>query len=153
MASPSTLGPPSRRAGRQPDRPPADVRDPPGYAVIYYAAHATGTRTRSAIRAAGLGMLGSAAYRWMDTEWSTLASGGLGWALDNGAWSAFRAGTPFNGEQFRHMALHCGPVDFIVCPDVVMDWPDTVAMRREWLGWLLSETPHRVLLPLSLIHI
>ena len=117
--------------------------------MIYYAAHATGTRTRNAIRAAGLGMLGSAAYRWSDPEWAPLRFGGLGWAIDNGAWSAYRAGTPFDGERFRHVALTCGPVDWIVCPDVVMDWPGTVALRSKWLSWLLSETPHRVLLPVQ----
>lgn len=112
----------------------------------YYAAHATGARTRSAIRAAGLGMLGSAAYRWTDAEWSPITKGGLGWAVDNGAWSAYRAGLPFDGERFRRVALGCGAVDWIVCPDVVMDWHGTVVMRDRWLGWLLSETLHRVML-------
>lgn len=115
----------------------------------YYAAHATGGRTRRAIRAAGLGMLGSAAYRWIDAEWRPAIGGGLGWAVDNGAWSAFRAGVPFDSGRFRDMALGCGEVDFIVCPDVVMDWPGTLAMRRRWLDWLLTETPHRVLLPVQ----
>ena len=117
--------------------------------MIYYAAHATGARSRSAIRAAGLGMLGSAAYRWTDSEWHPIASGGLGWAIDNGAWSAHQQRRPFDEDRFRLVATTCGPADFIVCPDVVMDWPGTVFMRDRWLDWLLNETAHRVLLPVQ----
>lgn len=115
----------------------------------YYAAHATGARTRAAIRAAGLGMLGSAAYRWTDAEWRPVAAGGLGWALDNGAWSAHTRGQPFDSERFQRAVIECGRLDFVVCPDVVMDWAATVQARERWLGWLLDSTAHRVLLPVQ----
>jgi hypothetical protein len=121
----------------------------PAGSVIYYSAHCTGARTRAALRKAGFGLLGSAAYRWTDPDWRPLAQGGLGWAVDNGAWSAYRAGRTFDGAAFVRAVAECGPTDWIVCPDVVCDWDGTVALRDRWLDRLLSETPHRILLPVQ----
>jgi hypothetical protein len=104
--------------------------------MICYAAHTTGATNRAALRAARWGLLGSAAYRWRDSEWRCLADGGLGWALDNGAWSAFKAGTPFDGDAFRRAVAECGPVDWAVCPDVVGDADGTRRAIDQWLPWL-----------------
>lgn len=112
--------------------------------MICYAAHTTGARNRAALRAAGWGLLGSAAYRWTDREWTARRAGGLGWALDNGAWSAHRAGAQFDGEAFRRAVGECGVVDFVACPDVVMDADGTRRMIDVWLPWL-ETTGHPVL--------
>lgn len=106
--------------------------------MICYAAHTTGARNRAALARAGWGLLGSAAYRWRDAEWRPVSQGGHGWALDNGAWSAHTAGRPFDDDAFRRAALECGPVDWIACPDVVMDADGTRRATERWLPWLLD---------------
>lgn len=106
--------------------------------MICYAAHTPGARNRAALAAAGWGLLGSAAYRWHDREWRPVSQGGHGWALDNGAWSAYRAGRPFDENAFKRAVLECGPVDWIACPDVVMDADGTRRATDRWLPWLLD---------------
>lgn len=118
--------------------------------VRLYAAHTTGARNRATLRRHGFGMLGSAAYRWTDPEWSAVDAGGLGWALDNGAWGAFTAGKPFDGEAFRRAVGESGRVDFVVCPDVVADADGTRAMIEAWLPWTVANADAaRVLLPVQ----
>jgi len=115
-----------------------------------YAAHTTGARNRAALRRHGFGMLGSAAYRWTDDEWSSVDSGGLGWALDNGAWGAFTAGKPFDGDAFKRAVVEAGRVDFVVCPDVVADAEGTRRMIDRWLAWTIEHAnARRVLLPVQ----
>ena len=118
--------------------------------MIYYAAHTTGARNRATLRGLGFGMLGSAGYRWTDPEWRARELGGLGWALDNGAWSAFQAGKPFDGEAFKRAVSEAGRLDFVVVPDVVMDDMGTRRMAAEWLPWTLANADARyVLLPVQ----
>lgn len=116
----------------------------------YYAAHTTGRQNRETLRNLEWGMLGSAAYRWRDEEWGPLDQGGLGWALDNGAWGAFTAGRPFDNDAFRRAVVEAGRLDFVVVPDVVMDADGTRAMRDQWLDWTLANADAaRVLLPVQ----
>ena len=118
--------------------------------VKLYAAHTTGRRNRATLRRLGFGMLGSAAYRWTDPEWSALDRGGLGWALDNGAWGAFTAGNLFNEDAYRRAVEEAGRLDFVVCPDVVMDADGTRRMADRWLQWTLDHVDAaRVLLPVQ----
>lgn len=115
-----------------------------------YAAHTCGSRNRDTLRRLGFGMLGSAAYRWTDAEWTALDRGGMGWALDNGAWGAFTAGRTFDDAAFQRAVLAAGRLDFVVCPDVVMDADGTREMRRRWLGWTMENADaRRVLLPVQ----
>jgi len=118
--------------------------------VKLYAAHTTGRRNRETLRRLGFGMLGSAAYRWTDEEWCAVDRGGLGWALDNGAWSAFREGRAFDGDAYRRAVEESGRLDFVVCPDVVMDADGTRRMADRWLAWTLDHADAaRVLLPVQ----
>lgn len=119
--------------------------------MICYAAHTTGATNRGALAAAGWGMLCSAAYRWRDDEWRSRARGGIGLALDNGAFSSYNQGLPFDAAAFmRAVESQDGPdaMDFIVCPDAVMDADGTRAMRDLWLPWLIERTA-MVLLPVQ----
>ena len=119
--------------------------------MICYAAHATTAVNRAALDAAGWGLLCSAAYRWTDPVWRSRARGGHGLALDNGAWTAHNKGVVFDDAAFTRAVLaQDGPdaLDFIVCPDVVMDAAGTRAMASRWLAWTLSHT-RRVLLPVQ----
>lgn len=59
------------------------------------------------------------------------------WFLDNAAFSAWRAGRPFDGPRFvaamhRAASEGSGP-DFVVCPDRVAH-PDSLTFSREWLS-------------------
>lgn len=118
--------------------------------MIYYAAHTTCQRNRDTIARFGFGMLGSAAYRWTDREWAARDRGGYGWALDNGAWSAFKAGTAFDGDAFKRAAEEAGRLDFVVCPDVVMDADGTREMIETWLPWTLANADAaHILLPVQ----
>lgn len=118
--------------------------------VIYYAAHTCGVRNRATLARLGFGMLGSAAYRWTDREWCARDRGGHGWALDNGAWSAFKAGTAFNAPAYCRAVQEAGRLDFVVCPDVVMDAEGTRDLSALWLPWTLANADAaRVLLPVQ----
>lgn len=57
----------------------------------------------------------------------------LAWALDNGAWSAHRAGRPFNGEQFLQALLRWGhDADWVVLPDVVAGGLPSLVLSLQW---------------------
>lgn len=118
--------------------------------MICYAAHTTGARNRAALDAVGWGLLCSAAYRWTDPIWRARSQGGHGLALDNGAWSAHTAGRPFDEAAFvRAVEAHTSDsLDFVVCPDVVMDAAGTRSMIARWLAWTLARTSV-VLLPVQ----
>jgi len=118
--------------------------------MICYAAHTAGSTNRSTLWRCGWGLLGSAAYRWTDPDWRARDREGLGWALDNGAWSAFKAGTPFDGDAFKRAVAEAGRLDFVVVPDVVMDADGTRKMMDLWLSWTLENADARhVLLPVQ----
>lgn len=70
--------------------------------------------------------------------------------MDNGAWGAFTAGRTFDDAAFQRAVLAAGRLDFVVCPDVVMDADGTREMRRRWLGWTMENADaRRVLLPVQ----
>lgn len=118
--------------------------------MICYAAHTPNHYNRKVLHRNGWGLLGSAAYRWTDPDWCARDRGGLGWALDNGAWSAFKAGAPFDGDAFKRAVEASGRLDFVVCPDVVMDADGTRRMMDLWLLWTLENADARhVLLPVQ----
>lgn len=71
------------------------------------------------------------------------------YALDNGAFGAWKNGKPFPADLFVDLcnaaAAHNVAPRWVVCPDVVGDWPATVASWREWAprlrdtyGWPLA---------------
>lgn len=95
----------------------------------------TGTRRNlAALRAAGWRLLVSAR--------GALRSEGFPYALDNGAWTAFQRGEPFDVPAFeKAVALLGKGADWIVVPDKVADREASLAMAREWLPRLRGIAP------------
>lgn len=94
--------------------------------MIAYASR-TGTRQNlDALRAAGWRLMVSAAGR--------LRTEGFEYALDNGAWTYFQKGLPFDEAAFeRAVDLLGARAHFVVVPDAVGDWEMTRRMADRWL--------------------
>lgn len=88
----------------------------------------TGTRRNlDALRAHGWRLLVSATGVWRNE--------GFPYAIDNGAWTYFAQGKPFDGGRFMGLVDQMGAcADWIVLPDVVGDAVATAALTDEWLG-------------------
>lgn len=104
--------------------------------MIGYASR-TGTRSNlAALREADWRLLVSAA--------GVLRAEGFRYALDNGAWSAFKNGTPFDVGAFeRAVDLLGAGADWVVCPDIVADYRGSLTMAEAWLPRLVR---HHVLI-------
>jgi len=67
------------------------------------------------------------------------------WALDNGAFVAWRGGRPFDGDGFRRRvakAVAMNPRPFLaVVPDIVAGGLASLALSLEWLPTLPTELP------------
>lgn len=62
---------------------------------------------------------------------------GFPYAIDNGAWTSYVAGTPFDEGLFRGVVEKLGKgADWIVLPDVVEDAPATARITERWIGHL-----------------
>ena len=80
-------------------------------------------------------------------DWRLLVSRGGVWrtegfdryALDNGAWSDFQAGRPFDSDAFDALLDQhgCG-ADWIVLPDIVAGGLDSLRLSARWLNRCLS---------------
>lgn len=95
----------------------------------------TGTRRNlRALATAGWRLLISAAGVWR-TE-------GMAYALDNGAWSAFQQGQPFDESAFVGLvdALGAG-ADWLVVPDVVCGGMESLEYSLSWLSRLRGVAP------------
>lgn len=90
----------------------------------------TGTRRNLALlREHGWSLLVSATGVWR-TE-------GFPYAIDNGAWTAFQRGMPFDGARFQGVVSALGRgAEWIVLPDVVGDAVATASATEEWLDGL-----------------
>lgn len=59
---------------------------------------------------------------------------GLKYALDNGAWSSFQAGEPFDEGAFLDVVSKLGPgADFVVIPDIVQGGLESLAFSLDWI--------------------
>ena len=98
----------------------------------------TGTRTTlAALRGAGWRLLVSAT--------GVHRNEGLPYAIDNGAYTAFQQGKPFDHDAFKRlMVSHGSGADWIVLPDVVAEREPSLALSRYYLD--LYGTGHRWLL-------
>lgn len=73
-------------------------------------------------------------------EWRILVSArgvlrteGFAYAVDNGAWTSYARGEPFNSATFLRAVEALGALaDWVVLPDVVGDAPATFRLAREW---------------------
>lgn len=94
--------------------------------IVAYASR-TGTRTTlAALRGAGWRLLVSATGVWR-TE-------GFPYALDNGAWTSFQQGRPFDEGLFTGLVAQLGAgADWVVAPDIVAGGLKSLAYTEAWL--------------------
>ena len=58
----------------------------------------------------------------------------LAWALDNGAWSCFKNGLPFDVDAFLESLDNWGDgADWIVLPDIVCGGEESLALSLRWV--------------------
>jgi hypothetical protein len=90
----------------------------------------TGTRRNlSALRSAGWRLLLSAT--------GVHRTEGFRYAIDNGAWTAFQQGRPFDSAAFERLIwTHGSGADWIVVPDVVANRVASLRMTSWWLPHL-----------------
>lgn len=102
--------------------------------MIAYASRTGTRRNLDALRGAGWRILVSAA--------GCLRSEGLPYALDNGAWSAFTQGRPFDERAFEVALRKMGKnADWSVVPDIVSGGHASLDLSLRWLRRVLDETP------------
>jgi hypothetical protein len=106
--------------------------------LIPYASR-TGTRRNLAeLRRAGWRLLVSAA--------GCLRSEGFCYALDNGAWSAYTQGKPFDEKAFARALRKMGAkADWTVIPDIVAGGLASLELSLRWMRIVLDECPRALL--------
>lgn len=81
------------------------------------------------------------AFRWrlMVSARGVLSDQGMGYALDNGAWTAHQLHEPFDVTAYeRALQWSSGREDWVVLPDKVGDAAATLDMAQQWIGRLKS---------------
>ncbi len=97
-----------------------------GERLIGYASR-TGTRRNLAV-------LREAGWRILVSARGCLRPEGFRYALDNGAYTAFQAGEPFDVPAFeKAIAILGADADWTVVPDKVADGAVSLRMAEEWL--------------------
>lgn len=106
--------------------------------MLAYASR-TGTRRNLAV-------LRRAGWRLLVSASACLRTEGFRYALDNGAWSAFQQGRPFDATRFL-VALKTlgGAADWTVIPDIVAGGYTSLALSRDWLPQVLAWCPYALL--------
>jgi hypothetical protein len=106
--------------------------------IIPYASRTGTRRNLNALREAGWRLLVSAA--------GSLRNEGFPYALDNGAWSAFTQGRPFDVPAFVKALRKMGAAaDWTVIPDVVAGGAASLELSLKWMRQVLDETPRALL--------
>ena len=106
--------------------------------IIPYASR-TGTRRN-------LAALRSAEWRLLVSAAGCLRNEGFPYALDNGAWSAFTQGRPFDERLFSVALRKMGAdADWAVIPDVVAGGLASLELSLRWMRRVLDETPRAML--------
>lgn len=102
--------------------------------MISYASRTGTKRNLDAMRASGWRLLVSAA--------GVLRHEGFPYALDNGAWSAFTQGRPFDEAAFSRALRALGAdADWTVIPDIVAGGLASLDMSLRWMRAVLDESP------------
>lgn len=102
--------------------------------MIGYASRTGTKRNLAGLRARGWRLLVSAR--------GVLRTEGFGYALDNGAWTAFQRSEPFDERAFSvALAQLGGGADWTVVPDIVAGGVASLAYSMAWLGRVLDATP------------
>lgn len=106
--------------------------------MIAYASRTGTRRNLTALREHGWRLLVSATGVWR-TE-------GFPYAIDNGAWTAFTQGRPFNEAAFVGLLRELGAsADWTVLPDIVAGGHASLEMSLRWMRRVLDETPRALL--------
>jgi hypothetical protein len=101
--------------------------------VIAYASRTGTRRNLDVMRAAGWHLLVSAT--------GCLRHEGFPYALDNGAWTAFQRGKPFDESLFvKALRLMGRDADWSVIPDIVAGGAASLEMSLRWMRQVLDET-------------
>jgi hypothetical protein len=102
--------------------------------IIYYASR-TGTR-KTLTHFARLG------FRLMLSAYGVANNQGFPFAIDNGAWSAFKSGETWKADSFiAVVASHGASADFIVAPDVVGQGDLSSDLSMQWIPRLRGIAP------------
>ena len=111
--------------------------------MLAYASRTGTKRNLAALREHGWRLLISAAGR---IDPLTGDSVGFKYALDNGAWSAFAQGRPFDVPLFEKALRSFGAdADWTVLPDVVAGGLPSLELSLKWMRRVLDETPRALL--------
>lgn len=100
----------------------------------------TGTRTTlAALKQAGWGLLISATDSHIKYDFDM-------WGLDNGAWSAYQSGQPWQPEPFIKLCNKLGRgAQWVVVPDIVAGGLESLELSRQWLPRLQGVAKHQLL--------
>jgi len=97
--------------------------------MIAYASRTGTRRNLDALRRAG--------WRLMVSARGSLRPECFRYALDNGAWTAFQRGEPFDVRAFdKAVTLLGAAADWIVLPDIVAGGPASLRLSLDWLDTL-----------------
>ncbi len=108
--------------------------------MIGYASNTGTVRNLDALRAAG--------WRILLTPDNPTRREGLRYAIDNGAWKAFKQSQPFDAYAFESLvARHSIDADFIVVPDIVAGGMKSLEFSLSWLPRLKGAA--KLLLPVQ----
>lgn len=100
--------------------------------MIAYASRTGTKRNLDGLRAAG--------WRLMVSARGVLRNEGFPYALDNGAWTSFQKGEPFDDVAFMRAVYELGGgADFIVVPDIVAGGKRSLQFSLRWLPTLLLD--------------
>lgn len=106
--------------------------------LIPYAARTGTRRNLHALRAAEWRLLVSAA--------ASLRTEGFLYALDNGAWSAYRTGQPWDERRFVVALRKLGAgADWTTIPDIVAGGHASLDLSLRWIRYVLDESPRALL--------
>ena len=106
--------------------------------MIAYASRTGTVRNLTALRDAGWRLLVSAA--------GVLRHEGFPYALDNGAWSAYTQGRPFDERAFITAMRKLGAnADWTVIPDEVAGGLRSLDLSLRWMRQVLDESPRALL--------
>lgn len=109
-----------------------------GGRVIAYASRTGTKRNLAALRAHGWRLLVNAA--------GALRPEGFAYALDNGAWTAYQKGRPFDARRFEIALRKLGAgADWAVMPDIVAGGLPSLELSLSWMRRVLDESPMALL--------
>ena len=99
--------------------------------MIAYASITGNRRNLAALRRHG--------WRLLVSPKDVRRTGDFGYALDNGAWSAFQQKAPFDAPAFeRALGLVGSGADWVVAPDIVAGGARSLELSMQWMDRCLS---------------